>query len=58
MINFSIQREDFAGRLALSCKRKRALGAVKPGKQHKFLQTGPASGVEALSRWAVVFENP
>ena len=29
--------EDFAGRSALSCQRRRALGAVKLGKQRSLL---------------------
>jgi len=29
--------EDFAGRLALSCKRRRALGAVKPEKRRLLM---------------------
>ena len=55
---YSVLLEDSAGKLALSCQRKCALGAVKLGKQLRLLQLGLASGVEALSHGISAFENP
>ena len=62
-INFKIQmlfylREDSAGKLALSCQRKCASGAVKLWEQPKLLQLSLAAGVEALPYGTGAFENP
>jgi len=50
--------EDFAGRSALSCKRRCAIGAVKLGKRHLSAAISLAPDAEALSHRACAFENP